>query len=80
MSEQRLKITLVRSVIGNTQRQRAVVRSLGLGRLNSSVVQPDRPEIRGMCRSVAHLVQVEEIGAAEAGATAAGAAVEGAEE
>lgn len=78
MSEQQLKITLVRSVIGHTQRQRAAVRSLGLRRLNSSVVQPDRPEIRGMCRQVAHLIRVEPISGAEAGS--APAAVEGAEE
>lgn len=61
MSEKCLKITLVRSVIGRPQRQRATVRALGLRRLHQSVVHADRPEIRGMARRVQHLVVVEEI-------------------
>ena len=36
-----LKVTLVRSVIGRPQNQREIVKGLGLGRVNSSVVVPD---------------------------------------
>jgi ribosomal protein L30 len=61
-----LRITQVGSPIGRTQDQRATVRSLGLRRIRHTVVQPDRPEIRGMIRKVAHLVTFEEISAAEA--------------
>ncbi|MDH7570531.1 MAG: 50S ribosomal protein L30 [Armatimonadota bacterium] len=61
MSERELKITLVRSVIGQTQRTRESVRSLGLHRLHQSVLRPDRPEVRGMVERVRHLVKVEEL-------------------
>ncbi len=56
-----LRITQVRSVIGRTQVQRDTVRSLGLKRIRHTVLQPDRPEIRGMLRRVPHLVTFEEV-------------------
>ncbi len=55
----RLKITLYKSAIGSTPRQREVLRGLGLGRVSSSVVRPDDPAIRGMVTKVTHLVKVE---------------------
>jgi large subunit ribosomal protein L30 len=61
-----LRVTQTGSVIGRTQDQRAAVRTLGLRRIRHTVIQPDRPEIRGMLRKVAHLVTFEEITAAEA--------------
>ena len=57
----RLKVTQVRSKIGGTQGQRVSLRSLGLKRLGDTVVQEDRPEIRGMVATVPHLVRVEEV-------------------
>ena len=57
----RLKVTQVRSKIGGTQNQRDTLRSLGLKRLHDVVVKEDRPEIRGMVATVAHLVTVEEV-------------------
>lgn len=60
-----LEITQVRSLIGAKANQRATVRSLGLRRIRHTVVQPDRPEIRGMVAKVAHLVQVRYVGADE---------------
>jgi large subunit ribosomal protein L30 len=57
----RLKITQKRSPIGGTRNQRETLRTLGLKRMRDVVVQEDRPEIRGMVRTVAHLVQVEEV-------------------
>jgi large subunit ribosomal protein L30 len=56
-----LKVTQVRSKIGGTQNQRDTLRSLGLKRLHDVVVKEDRPEIRGMVATVAHLVTVEEV-------------------
>jgi large subunit ribosomal protein L30 len=56
-----LKITLVKSVIGYNKTQRATVKSLGLKKMNSSVVQKDTPDIRGKVNKVPHLVKVEEI-------------------
>ena len=55
-----LRIKLVRSPIGNQQRQKDTVRSLGLRRMNQIVEQPDNPQIRGMVFAVKHLVQVVE--------------------
>ena len=54
-----LRITLVHSPIGNTERHKATVRALGLHRLGQTVEQPDTPTIRGMLSKVNHLVQVE---------------------
>ncbi len=56
----KLRITQVRSAIGVKPRQRGTLRALGLRRINDTVEQPDRPEIRGMVRTVPHLVKVEE--------------------
>ncbi len=61
MSERRLKITQVRSVIGRPEKHRRVVRALGLRRNQTSVIQRDTPQIRGMVAKVRHLVTVEEV-------------------
>jgi large subunit ribosomal protein L30 len=57
----RIKVTQIRSAIGTKPNQRQTLRSLGLKRIHHSVVQEDRPEIRGMVATVPHLVTVEEI-------------------
>jgi large subunit ribosomal protein L30 len=57
----RLKVTQTRSGIGGKQNQRETLRSLGLKRINDTVVKEDRPEIRGMVATVTHLVTVEEV-------------------
>mgnify|MGYP002624084893 CR=1 FL=1 len=57
----KLKITLVRSLIGRPETQRRTVRSLGLRKLNSFSILPDAPTIRGQIHKVRHLVKVEEI-------------------
>jgi large subunit ribosomal protein L30 len=56
-----LKVTLVKSTIGAKPKHRGTVRALGLGKLGSSNVLHDRPEIRGMIAKVPHLVAVEEM-------------------
>jgi large subunit ribosomal protein L30 len=55
-----LKITLVRSPIGNTERHKATIRALGLRKIGQSVEQKDSPTVRGMISKVNHLIQVEE--------------------
>jgi large subunit ribosomal protein L30 len=57
----RLRITQVRSAIGRLDTQKETLRSLGIRRLNRPVEHDDTPEIRGMIRSVQHLLRVEEI-------------------
>jgi large subunit ribosomal protein L30 len=54
-----LRITYTKSAIGYDRRQKETIRSLGLRRLGDSVLQPDNAAVRGMVRSVRHLVQVE---------------------
>ena len=56
-----LKVTQTKSAIGGKDNQRQTLRSLGLGRIGKSVVREDRPEVRGMITTVAHLVSVEEV-------------------
>ncbi len=62
-----LRIRLRRSAIGSTPRQRRVLRGLGLRRINSTVLRPDDPAVRGMVDKVAHLVEVEPVAAPATG-------------
>ena len=59
--DKKLKITLVKSYIGRPQRQRQILRGMGLGKLNQTVLLLDTPEIRGMINKVNHLVTMEEL-------------------
>jgi large subunit ribosomal protein L30 len=56
----RLRITLVKSMIGRPERQRRVLRGMGLNRLRQTVDLEDTPAVRGMVRKVSHLVTAEE--------------------
>jgi large subunit ribosomal protein L30 len=56
----RLKITQVRSTIGQTDRHIGTLRSLGLGKIGRSAEHKDSPELQGQLRQVRHLVTVEE--------------------
>ena len=58
-----LRITQVRSEIGQTGRHRGTLRALGLRRIGQSVEREESVELAGMLRKVAHLVRVEEAGA-----------------
>jgi large subunit ribosomal protein L30 len=55
-----LKLTQVRSGIGQSQRHRGTLRALGLGKIGRTAEQDDTPVIAGMLRKVRHLVKVEE--------------------
>ena len=55
-----LRITLVKSPIGYSKRQKRTVRALGLRRLHQTVEHNDTPVVRGMITKIQHLVQVEE--------------------
>ncbi|QNU67622.1 50S ribosomal protein L30 [Ruminiclostridium herbifermentans] len=57
----KLKITLKRSTNKAVASQKATVKALGLGKINTSVEQNDNPQIRGMIKKVSHLISVEEI-------------------
>lgn len=57
----KLRITLVRSPIGYSKRQKRTVDALGLRKVNQIVEKPDNGATRGMVERVAHLVECEEI-------------------
>ena len=56
-----LKVRQVRSGVGGKQNQRDTLRTLGLRRIGDESIRQDRPEVRGMIKTVAHLVTVEEV-------------------
>ncbi len=57
--EREIEITLVRSLIGCSPAQREAAKGLGLRKLHSCVIRPDKPEIRGLIRKIPHLIKVE---------------------
>ena len=54
-----LKITQVRSTIGQSKAHHGTIRALGLGRIGRSAEHKESPELTGQLRHVAHLVKVE---------------------
>jgi large subunit ribosomal protein L30 len=56
-----LKVRQVHSAVGGKQNQRDTLRTLGLRRIGDESVRDDRPEVRGMIKTVSHLVAVEEV-------------------
>jgi len=56
-----LLVRQIRSSVGGKQNQRDTLRTLGLRKIGDSSVREDRPEVRGMINTVAHLVTVEEV-------------------
>ncbi|MBP5312304.1 MAG: 50S ribosomal protein L30 [Clostridia bacterium] len=55
------KITLIRSIYGIKENQRATIKALGLSKIGHTVEKPVNDQIKGMLRVVNHLVKVEEI-------------------
>jgi large subunit ribosomal protein L30 len=55
-----LKITQVRSQIGQSERHRGTLRALGLGKIGRSVERPESPALAGMLRKVRHHVRLED--------------------
>ena len=56
----KVKVTQVRSQIGQTQRHRGTLRALGLGKIGRSAEHEEGPVLAGMLRKVRHLVKVED--------------------
>ena len=57
----KIKITLVKSSIGSTKRQKLILESLGLRKMNSTKIHEATPSIMGMVSKMNHLIKVEEI-------------------
>jgi large subunit ribosomal protein L30 len=56
----RVKVTQIRSQIGQSERHRGTLRALGLGKIGRSAEHDDTPVLAGMLRKVCHLVKVEQ--------------------
>ena len=59
-SQNKIQITLIKSPIGYSKRQKDTVKALGLRKVNQTVIKDDSPEIQGMLNKVSHLVTIEE--------------------
>ena len=57
----RVRVTQVRSRIGQSERHRGTLRALGLGRIGRSAEHEESPALAGMLRKVRHLVKVEDV-------------------
>ncbi|MDY0360540.1 MAG: 50S ribosomal protein L30 [Desulforegulaceae bacterium] len=58
---EKLKITMVKSMITRPEKHRKTLRAMGLTRIGKQVEMQDIPSVRGMIHKVEHLVKVEEI-------------------
>ena len=56
-----LKVTLIKSVAHRLPKQRKIVKALGIGKVNSTVVLPDNAATRGALLKIAHLISVQEV-------------------
>ena len=68
-SQSSLKITLIKSPIGQKQRQKDTVRALGLRKMHQTVVRPDNAQMRGMVFAIQHLIRVESVNVEPEGKT-----------
>ena len=57
----RIRVTQTRSTIDRKENQKRTIVALGLGKINRSVVHNDSPQIRGMIKTVEHLVKWEDV-------------------
>jgi large subunit ribosomal protein L30 len=57
----KLKITQIKSYIGRPEKQRKILKGMGLGKMHKTVYLADTPEIRGMVKKIEHLIAVEEV-------------------
>ena len=57
----KLRITQVKSSIGSTKRQKAILEALGLKKLQNPVVHEATPQVVGMVNKMRHLISVEEV-------------------
>jgi large subunit ribosomal protein L30 len=56
----RLKLTQVKSYIGQSQRHRGTLRALGLGKIGKTAEHEQSPQLAGAIRKVRHLVKIED--------------------
>lgn len=57
----KLKVTQVKSTINSKENHKRTIKALGLGKLHRTVIHDDTPQIRGMIKTVEHLVKYEKV-------------------
>ena len=55
-----IKIQYYKSMIGYSKKQKAIVKSLGITKLNQTITRPDNPSMRGMVEKIPHLLRIVE--------------------
>jgi len=55
-----IKIQYYRSMIGYSKKQKAVIKSLGITKLNQTITRPDNPSMRGIVEKIPHLLKIVE--------------------
>jgi len=55
-----IKIQYYKSMIGYSKKQKAIVKSLGITKLNQTIQRPDNPSMRGMVEKIPHLLRIVE--------------------
>jgi large subunit ribosomal protein L30 len=55
-----IKIQYYKSMIGYSKKQKAIIKSLGITKLNQTVVRPDNPSMRGIVEKIPHLLRIVE--------------------
>ncbi|MGQ4807730.1 50S ribosomal protein L30 [Candidatus Entotheonellaceae bacterium PAL068K] len=58
-TQQMVTVRLIRSMIGHPEKHRAVLRGMGLTKVDKLVTLPDTPQVRGMINKVKHMVRIE---------------------
>ncbi|MCR5738847.1 MAG: 50S ribosomal protein L30 [Lachnospiraceae bacterium] len=60
MADKKVKVTLVKSLIGQVPKNKTIAQSMGLRKIGQSVVLPDNDATKGQVRQISHMVKVEE--------------------
>jgi len=55
----KVRLTQVRSIVGQSKAHEGTLRALGLGKIGRTAEHPESPELAGMIRHVRHLVRIE---------------------
>lgn len=55
-----IKIQYYKSMIGYSKKQKAIVKSLGITKLNQTITRPDNPSMRGMVEKIPHILRIVE--------------------
>jgi len=61
MSDNKIKITQIKSAIGYRKQAKDTLKALGIKKMNDSVIKVNSPAVNGMVVSISHLIKVEDV-------------------